>query len=117
MDIPLGTLLLGLAVLVLTAMIVALPLFDRKAPAVRPPTPREALEMEHETIVRNLRELDFDYRTRKINEEDYRQLRAALIQRGAEVLRGLRSARERDVDEEIESAVAAARQRNEDAKR
>lgn len=110
MDFPLGTLLLGLALLVLTATIIALPLFDRKAPAVRPPTQLEALEMEHETIVRNLRELDFDFRTRKINEEDYKQLRAALVQRGAEVLRDLRALRQRSVDDEIEAAVDAIRQ-------
>lgn len=109
MDFPIGTLLLGAALFIVLALIIALPLFDRKTPAVRPPTRREALEAEHQTLIRNIRELDFDFRTHKISEADYRTLRAALVQRAAEVLRALKTLEERDVDAEIEAQVAKLR--------
>lgn len=109
MDFPLGTLLLGIALFIVLALIVALPLFDRKTPAVRPPTRREALEAEHQTLIRSIRELDFDFRTHKIGEADYRALRASLVQRAADVLRELKALEERDVDAEIEAQVARLR--------
>ncbi len=44
-----------------------------------PPSPRQALEEERRVIVRAIRDLDFDYRTGKLNEADYRALRAAQV--------------------------------------
>jgi hypothetical protein len=116
---PLGTLLLGLALLVVVALIIALPLFDRKRQAVRPPTRREALQAERNDIVRAIRELDFDYRTHKINDEDYKRLRADYVQHGAQVLREINALDEHntvsgasagaDASAEIERRVAALR--------
>ncbi|MDW8293501.1 MAG: zinc ribbon domain-containing protein [Anaerolineae bacterium] len=113
MNFPIGTLLLGLALLIVLALIVALPLFDRKTPVVRPPSRREALEAERRAVIHSIRELDFDFRTNKISEADYRALRAALVQRGAEVLRALEALEERDVDAEIEARVAQLRETRE----
>jgi uncharacterized protein (UPF0212 family) len=106
---PLGTLLLGLALLCVIGLIIALPLFERRRPAVKPPTPHEALHEERRDIVRAIRELDFDHRTGKINDEDYQRVRADYVQRGAQILRELNEAGEPSVDAAIEKRVAALR--------
>jgi hypothetical protein len=106
---PLGTLLLGLALLAVVGWVVVLPLFDRRRPAIKPPTRREALENERREIVRAIRELDFDYRTKKIDEEDYRRVRDDYVQRGAHVLRDLNALGEPNVEDDIERRVAALR--------
>lgn len=105
----LGTLLLSLALFVIVGLIIVLPLLDRRRPAVQAPSRRAELEAERQDIVRAIRELDFDHRTRKINDEDYKQLREGYVQRGAAVLRELSATSERDVDAEIEQRVAALR--------
>jgi hypothetical protein len=105
----LGTLLLGLALLVVVGLIIALPLFDRRRPAVQAPSRRVALETERGEIVRAIRELDFDHHTRKIDDADYTRLREDYVQRGAHVLRELSALNERDADEEIEQRVSVLR--------
>jgi hypothetical protein len=120
MALGIGTWLAGLALLLIVAALVALPLFDRKTPSAEPPSPRDALEAERQAVVRGIRELDLDFRTRKLDEGDYRALRQAQVQRGAEILRrieaidqaagGARSAAElaaARIDAEIEARVAA----------
>jgi type II secretory pathway component PulM len=106
---PLGTLLLGLALLCVIGLIIALPLFERRRPAVKPLTRHEALHQERRDIVRAIRELDFDHRTGKINDEDYQRVRADYVQRGAQILRELNEAGEPSVDAAIEKRVAALR--------
>jgi rubrerythrin len=86
-----GTLLFGLALFILIALIVSLPLVGRKRPAVRPTSRREVLERERESVVREIRELDFDYRTGKVSDEDYKRLREARVAHGAALLRELAS--------------------------
>ena len=44
---------------------------------------------ERAAVVRTIRELDLDYRTGKLNEADYKGLREAQVQRGADTLREL----------------------------
>lgn len=46
-----GTLLLGLALLIILALVVALPLFDRKTPSIEPPSQRETLEQERRAVI------------------------------------------------------------------
>ena len=108
---PIGTLLLGLALLIIAGFIIALPLLDRRRPALQPPSKRTALEAERKDTVRAIRELDFDHRTHKINDDDYKQLREAHVQRGAQVLRDLSVLAERNDGDEIEQRVAALRKR------
>lgn len=113
MPFALSTLILGLALLLLFGAIVVIPLLDRKRPAVQPPSPFEALERERAAIVRAIRELDFDHRTHKVNDDDYKQLREAQVQRGSQVLRELEALRTaagaRDPNAEIETAVQKLR--------
>ncbi len=102
----LGTLLFGLALFILVALVVGWPLLGRKRPAVRPISRRDALERERESIVREIRELDFDYRTGKISAEDYKQLREARLARGALILREL-AALEQDPLSDLAQAIEA----------
>jgi hypothetical protein len=106
---PLGTLLLGLALLCVIGLIIALPLFERRRPAIKPPTRYEALQQERRDIVRAIRELDFDHRTGKINDADYQRVRGGYVQRGAQALRELDALDEPSVDAAIEMRVAALR--------
>ncbi len=107
---PLGTLLLGLALLIIIVVVVALPLLDRKTPAIQPPDRREALEQARRATISAIRELDFDYRTGKISAEDYKRLREAQVARGAQILRELDALSNEeaghDTDAEIEAQVA-----------
>lgn len=77
------------ALAVVAAIIIALPLFERKTPALAAPTRHEELEAERAASVKAIRELDEDFRTGKIGEADYAALRPALVQRGANALREL----------------------------
>lgn len=108
---PLGTLFLGLALLIIVIVVVALPLLDRKTPAIQPLSRREALEQERRVVISAIRELDFDYRTGKIGEADYKRLRESRVARGAQILRELAELNdeEGDVDAEIEAQIACFR--------
>lgn len=112
---PLGTYLIALALMLVLGLVIALPLFDRKRPAIKPLSRRESLERERQDIIRAIRELDFDHRTGKINDEDYKHVREDFVQRGAAVLRELNTLEEVDVDEVIETKVAALRKTHDDA--
>ena len=81
-----GTLLLALALLILVGLLIALPLTDKKVPAVLPPTRRQQLEEARVEIIRGIRELDFDYKTGKLNNDDYKTLREAQVAQGAAIL-------------------------------
>jgi hypothetical protein len=125
MTIAVGSLLVGLALLVIVAVLVALPFLDRRTPVVAPFSPHQALEQERRVIVRVIRDLDFDYRTGKLNEADYRALRAIQVEHGAEVLRRLDACSQEpaiqeagshngpgagdSVDAEIEASVTAVK--------
>ncbi len=113
MPFPISTLLLALALFLIAAAAVALPLFDRKQPVLRPSKLWETLEAERAAIVRAIRELDFDHRTHKIADADYASLRASLSQRGAAVLRDIEAARISSpsdaMDADMERAIAAKR--------
>jgi hypothetical protein len=116
----LGSILLGAALLIVVAFIVARPLLDRAGARDRAPGPAEALLFERERLLTALRDLDFDHATGKLVEEDYSAQRAQLVAQGAEVLRQLDAlgpapdgdARPRvDHDSEIEQAIARRRAR------
>jgi hypothetical protein len=75
-----------------------------------------ALKAERDRIVNALQELDFDHNLGKIPTEDYPTQRAALLQKGADILRQLdelapavRAAAAGNVEARIEKAAAAAR--------
>ncbi len=106
---------LVLAVLVLVGMYLYAP-FTVRAPRARANESHEvsALKAERDRVIDSLRELDFDHSLGKIPAEDYPAQRAALLQKGADVLRKLdeltpAAASVRDAEARIEKAAAARR--------
>jgi len=104
-----------LALLILVAIYLYAPFMERRAGRV---TEEEhelsALLAERDRVINSLQELDFDFNLGKIPEEDYPLQRAALLQKGADVLRQIDSiapqpASVQDADERIEKAIAARR--------
>ena len=92
MDI--GSLFLIIALLVLVVLFVSRPLMDKE----RIPEQKNDMQTDHmlsatlaqrDQILNNLHELDLDYALGKIPAEDYPIERAAMLEKGAQVLRDL----------------------------
>ncbi|NWG33009.1 MAG: zinc ribbon domain-containing protein [Chloroflexi bacterium] len=69
---------------------------------------------ERDRVINALQELDFDYKLGKIPEEDYPLQRAALLQKGADILRkidsfSIQTDSAQDTEARLEKAVAARR--------
>lgn len=104
-----------LAVLIFVGIYLYAPFMERRARRV---TEEEhelsALMAERDRVINSLQELDFDYNLNKIPEEDYPTQRAALLQKGADVLRQIdaiapQPASAQAADARIEKAIAARR--------
>ena len=89
----LGSLFLVLAVIVIVGVYLYAP-FTISARRTRATHSREthqvsALRAERDRVINSLQELDFDFKLDKIPAENYPEQRAALLQKGAEILREL----------------------------
>ena len=111
----LGSLFLILAVLVVVGIYIYAP-FTSKAKRARTSESHEvsALKAERDRVINSLQELDFDFKLGKIPAEDYPEQRAALLQKGSDILRKLDeispvSASASNVEARIEKAAAAKR--------
>jgi hypothetical protein len=89
-------LLLGAVVAVVAVLLVALPFLREPAPAddtlIAPGELEQrqlALSEERDRALAALKELEFDHRTGKISDDDYRELVGPLRRRAAESLRAL----------------------------
>jgi len=114
----LGSIFLGLALLLLVALVVARPLLDGNRARDRQPGPAEALLAEREQILLQLRDLDFDHTLGKLDEADYAAQRAQLVGQGVEVLKQLDAlglslpvVAPAPAGDEVEAAIARRRQR------
>lgn len=110
-----SSVLLFLAVLILVGLYLSGP-FLSKAQPVRLSESHEvsALKAERDRVINSLQELDFDHHLGKIPAEDYPQQRAALLQKGAEILRKLdelapAASSVHGAESRIEKAAAAGR--------
>ena len=104
---------LGVVLAVFCVLLVARPFLREPAPAddrLDAPEPEQAariaLEEERDRALAALKELEFDHRTGKVSDEDYRALVGPLRRRAAETLRALE--REKSVPDE-ERVGAAGR--------
>ncbi|MEA1978405.1 MAG: zinc ribbon domain-containing protein [Chloroflexota bacterium] len=121
MDI--GSILAGLALTLLTVAFVSIPLIQHRGKDV---TETEMLSSElqagRDRVLSNLQELEMDFNTGKILEEDYQEQRQALMKEGAGILRridvlkagGDVSTSGDEIDDEIEAAIAQIRNEKED---
>jgi hypothetical protein len=119
MDI--GSIFLILALLILVALFISRPLFDRPTVKANAMTVQEehdysSLLAERDRILNALQELDFDHVLGKIPDEDYPAQRASLLQKGTEVLKRLDEIQTPgvaesgdDLDARIEAAIARHR--------
>jgi hypothetical protein len=87
MDI--GSLLLGLALLLVIAFVVARPLLEQTGVRERQASPTDQLLGDRERVLTQLRDLDFDHAMSKINEVDYAAQRAQLMAEGVAILKQL----------------------------
>ena len=116
MDI--GSILAGLALIMLTAAFVALPLVQHRGKRISEEE-RQLSELQagRDRVLYSLQELEMDFNTGKIPEDDFREQREALMQEGAGILRQIDSLKAgshvssegHDLDDEIEAAVAKVR--------
>lgn len=108
-----GSLLLGLALLIVVAVFVLRPLVETSgAKATHAQSnaeengTREALLRQRDAIYAAIRELDFDFRLGKISEEDYHPQRERLALQGVAILKQL-DALSPDGDATVEGAIEA----------
>lgn len=93
----LGSIFILLALAILVSLFIARPLMQQRTTTLvtRAEHDLSALLAERDRVLTALQELDFDYTLQKIPEEDYPSQRAALLQKGAEILRELDSLQSR----------------------
>jgi hypothetical protein len=110
MDI--GSILIGLAALILVAFLVSQPLLDRRQQREKKSSEADLLRERRDRILLTLRDLDFDHASGKVQEEDYAPLRAKLVAEGATVLKQLDEltpAAPARLESQLEQAIAARR--------
>ena len=87
----LGSILLGLALLLVVTFVVLRPILERPGAAEPDEPPADPLLLTREQVLAQLRDLDFDHTTGKLNEDDYAAQRAQLMAQGVAVLKELDS--------------------------
>lgn len=124
------SLILGVVIVALTALIVLWPLVSGAGKEKRESAPSTALETllaERDAIYTVIRDLDFDFETGKLTEADYQAQREQWVERGVDVLKALDAAQVNgaaaapangtaatpaepdDLESQIEAAIAARR--------
>jgi hypothetical protein len=86
-----AALVIGALLAVAAVWFVARPFLRRgdDEPLVEPPPERLALEEERDHALAALKELEFDHRTGKISDEDYRSMVGELRRQAADALKAL----------------------------
>jgi hypothetical protein len=87
----LGSILLGLALLLVVTFVVLRPLLERPGAGKPDEPPANPLLLTRDQVLTQLRDLDFDHATGKLNEDDYAAQRAQLMAQGVAVLKELDS--------------------------
>lgn len=117
MDISLGSILLGLALLFLIALYVSRPFLQGRLRADAEMSDREALLAQKDALLEQIRLLDFEHETGKMPDGEYRRQRDQLVQQAAAILKQLDALEPAQatngapsrVEQEIEAAIASAR--------
>ena len=125
-----GSIFLGVALLVLVGLFVARPLVRQSAQPRLRRNPYRDLLVEKEALLVEISNLDFDHTTGKLTDQDYNQTRDAYMRQAEEVLRQIDEMEQRgawlqpdpdkqkaekvdDIEREIEKAVALRRKSSE----
>lgn len=98
-----GAILVGLAMLVASATFVAKPFQKKQFKKNQKSTVRLNPDEQRQAILSALRDLDFDFRTDKVSEEDYTALRARLVSEAALYIQAEKSIE----DDQLEAMINA----------
>lgn len=93
--------LIGLVILAAIAFYLSRPLVPSRRAAKSNGADALSLEAQRESLYTQIKELDLDHATGKVNEEDYARVRADLVAQAAEVLR--------QIDGVVQPAASAAK--------
>ena len=111
----LGFIFTALALFILVAAFVARPLIEKMSGVETEKTHADDLFARREAILIELRDVDFDHDTGKMNDDDYKEQRARLTAQGVEVLRALDALkvapRVSTIDDDIENLIALKRRK------
>ncbi len=117
-------LVIALALLIIVGLWIAAPLLRRESPRLSDDSlaqkQRERLLLYYERVLTNIRDLEEDHATGKMQTAEYEVEREEWVQRGIQILKALDSLRavpaaadeagvEAAIDDEIEAAIAAYR--------
>ena len=108
----LRALFIGIVILAGIALYVSRPLLQSKRVTKSSGADASALEAERESLYTQIKELDMDHATGKVNDEDYASQRAVFVAQAAEVLKqidGLATATPVSPEDEAEALIAARR--------
>lgn len=101
----LGAIFVGLAMLVASVPFVTKPFQEKRFKRIQQPIIPLTPDENRHAVLSALRDLDFDFRTGKVSEEDYTALRAQLVSEAATYIESEDSI----ADEQIEAMIAARR--------
>ena len=108
-----GSILLGLSLLIIVILILAQPFWAQPEHEPRPRSRKQQLLLQKEAVLEEIRALDFEYDTGKLPEEDYQPQRTALMAIATATLKALdelgTAAPEDDVAAQIEAAITRVR--------
>ena len=126
-----GSILIGVALLVLVLLVLARPFWQnaRAARRRKPLSPRERLTQQKEALLLQIHTLDFDHETGKMPDEVYQAQREPLVQAAADILKQIDALdasprvipvdafheETADMDDPIEAAIARRRQQRQKA--
>lgn len=99
-----GSILLGLALLIGVGLFVTRPVFVHDRHRHRRMSQRKALTLQKEAILMEIRALDFDFETGKVAEDEYQQQREAYVAEAAELLKRIDVLDERFLETEEPAA-------------
>ena len=94
----------GLALFAGSIAYVSLPFRQKRSKDTQPSSTHLQKEGQRQVILSALRDLDFDFRTGKVSEEDYKPLRAQLLVKAAEYVE-----QEKQGDEQLEALIQTRR--------
>lgn len=113
-----GSVLLGVALLIVVGLVVMRPFLTRYALREKNVGRREALQAQKEAVLERIRELDFDNETGKLPDDEYERQRQQLLAEAAGILQRLDALApaatnsgngSQDVQDEVEAAISRLR--------
>jgi len=99
-----SALLIGIVLLCAAVAYVSLPFWDKRKKAVGHSMAQSEGEGGREAVLAALRDLDFDFKTGKVSEEDYQPLRLQLLAQAAASMEA-----EKRSDEQLEALIQSRR--------